>query len=220
MRLARVVSCILFVLAVAPPALVFAEDAAPAAASKLADTKLDEDFPRATLPDAISGQELSLVAARGPQATVLVCLATDCPISTEYTPTIVAIANAYRERGVAFVGINPNGGVTLEQMAAYARAEKLPFPFTKDAGGKISRKLLFSVTPEARVFDANGKLVYSGRVDDRYRRGGATDKDVAKDLENALDEVLAGKPVSAARTKAIGCPLQVAEPSTSTSPNR
>jgi thiol-disulfide isomerase/thioredoxin len=208
MRLARVVSCFLFVLlAVAPAAHVFAEDAAPAA-----DTKLDEDFPRATLPDAISGQDLSLVSSRGPQATVLVCLATDCPISTEYVPTIIAIANAYRERGVAFVGINPNGGVTLEQMAEYARAEKLPFPFTKDAGGKISRKLLFSVTPEARVFDASGKLVYSGRVDDRYRRGGATDKDVAKDLENALDEVLAGKPVSAARTKAIGCPLQVSEP--------
>jgi hypothetical protein len=196
-----------FVLLAGPCAVGFAEDASPAA-----EAKLDEDFPRATLPDAVSGQDLSLVAARGAHATVLVCLATDCPISTEYVPTIVAIANAYRARGVSFIGINPNGGVTLEQMTAYARAEKLPFPFTKDAGGKISRKLLFSVTPEARVFDATGKLVYSGRVDDRYRRGGASDKHVAKDLENALEEVLAGKPVSAARTKAIGCPLQVAEP--------
>src|SRR5690242_10284202 len=98
-RLARFLSCVL--LGVAPAALVFAEDGTRAADSKLTDAKLDEDFPRATLPDAISGQELNLVDARGPQATVLVCLATDCPISTEYVPTIVSIANAYRERGVA-----------------------------------------------------------------------------------------------------------------------
>lgn len=187
--------------------LTLAEDASRAVADSL-----DDDYPRATLPDAVTGQDLCLVSARGSKATVLVCLATDCPISTEYVPTITAIARAYRERGVAFIGINPNGGITLEQMAVYARDEKLPFPFTKDAGGKISRKLLFSVTPEARVYDASGKLVYSGRIDDRYRRGGASDKQVARDLEHALDEVLAGKPVSASRTKAIGCPLQVAEP--------
>jgi thiol-disulfide isomerase/thioredoxin len=197
---------LLTLLALATPQ-TFSEEASPAPAATL-----DEDYPRATLPDAVTGQDLCLVSARGSKATVLVCLATDCPISTEYVPTIAAIANDYRERGVAFIGINPNGGVTLEQMAAYAREQKLPFPFTKDAGGEISRRILFSVTPEARVYDAGGKLVYSGRIDDRYRRGGASDKNVAKDLENALEEVLAGKPVSAARTKAIGCPLQVAEP--------
>jgi len=139
-------------------------------------------------------------------------MSTDCPISNEFVPTILEIETAYRQRGVAFIGINPNGGETLEEMSGYARDNKLLFPFLKDAGGKVSRRLLFSVTPEARVFDSTGKLVYSGRIDDRYRRGGTSDASVAKDLENALEEVLAGEPVSAARTKAIGCPIQIAEP--------
>jgi thiol-disulfide isomerase/thioredoxin len=202
-----IIAPLLLLLPLNAAPLARAEDASPAAT-----VNLDDDYPRATLPDAISRQDLCLVSARGSKATVFVCLATDCPISTEYVPTIAAIAKSYRDRGVAFIAMNPNGGETLEHMATYARQQKLPFPFTKDAGGKVSRKLLFSVTPEARVYDARGKLVYSGRIDDRYRRGGASDKNVAKDLENALEEVLAGKPVSASRTKAIGCPLQVAEP--------
>jgi peroxiredoxin len=189
------------------PGRVFAGE--PTSPSKV---EVDDDFPKVVLRDAISGQDLCLTEARGQRATVLVCMSGDCPISTEYLPTILEIAAAYREQGVSFVGINPNGSQTLDLMAEYAREHKLPFPYLKDPGGKVSRRLLFSVTPEARVFDAAGKLVYGGRIDDRYRRGGTSDQNVAKDLENALDEVLAGKPVSASRTKAIGCPLQVAEP--------
>jgi peroxiredoxin len=173
---------------------------------------LADDYPRVSLPAAGCGGELSLAEARGRAATVLVCLSIDCPISNEYLPTINALAEEYRGRGVNFVGINPSGGQSLEQMAAYARERKLPFPFLKDAGGKVSRQLGYSVTPEARVFDAAGELVYSGRIDDRYRRGGATEANVARDLANALDEVIAGKPVSAARTKPVGCPIQIAEP--------
>jgi len=173
---------------------------------------LDEDFPRATLPDAISGKDLALIDGRGEQATVLICMSTECPISDEFMPTIVEIAATYRERGVKFIGINPNGGQTLDEMASYARDAKVPFPFLKDAGGKVARTLLFSVTPEARVFDRSGKLVYSGRIDDRYRRGGATDPNVSRDLKKALDEVLADKPVSASKTKPVGCPLQIGEP--------
>lgn len=183
-----------------------------AAASTSVAEELHEDFPQASLPDAISGEEQCLVAVRGEQATVLLCLATDCPISDEYLPTIIELAKEYSPRGVSFVGIDPNGIDTLETMAAYARENKIAFPLLKDTGGKISRRLLFSVTPEARVFDRTGKLVYSGRIDDRYRRGGASDPNVKRDLAEALNEVLAGKPVSAARTKAMGCPIQIVAP--------
>lgn len=182
------------------------------AASTSIAAELHADYPQASLPNAISGQQQCLVSARGEHATVLLCLATDCPISDEFLPTIIKIAKEYSPRGVSFVGIDPNGIDSLETMAAYAEENKLGFPFLKDAGGKISRRLLFSVTPEARVFDRTGRLVYSGRIDDRYRRGGARDPNVKRDLAEALDEVLAGKPVSASRTKAMGCPIQVVAP--------
>jgi thiol-disulfide isomerase/thioredoxin len=203
---------VLSMAALWPAAQAQAADAAKETDAKEAAAKLDEDYPRASLPDAVSGQDVCLESAAGKHATVLMCMSTECPISNEYVPTIVAIAQAYKDRGVAFLGINPSGGQELDEMAEYARQMKLPFPFLKDAGGKVSRELLYSVTPEARVFDSSGKLVYSGRIDDRYRRGGASDPEVSKDLEKALDEVLAGKPVSASRTRPVGCPIQVAQP--------
>jgi peroxiredoxin len=171
-----------------------------------------DEFPRVTLPAAGCGDELALDEARGRVATVLVCLSIDCPISTEYMPTINKLVAEYGKQGVKFVGINPNGGQSLSQMAEYAAAQKIGFPFVKDAGGKVSRSLGYSVTPEVRVFDAERKLVYRGRIDDRYRRGGASDPNVTRDLARALDEMLAGEPVSVARTKAVGCPIQIAEP--------
>jgi hypothetical protein len=63
-----------------------------------------------------------------------------------------------------------------------------------------------AVTPEAALFSARGELLYHGRIDDRYVDFGkykpAADK---HDLQDAIDEMLAGKPISEPATRAIGC---------------
>jgi hypothetical protein len=184
-----------------------ADDRAPAKASAPAD-----DYPAETLKTS-DGCELSLPAARGRVATVLVCMSVECPISNEYLPAIKDVAARYRQRGVSLVAINPNAGETLAVMGQYARQHKLLFPFARDEGGKIARRLLFNVTPEVCVFDAAGKIVYRGRIDDRYRAGGGQQgAKRSPDLARALDEVIAGKPVSQARTKPVGCPIQLSAP--------
>jgi hypothetical protein len=171
-----------------------------------------DEFPAETLKTS-DGCDLSLNAARGRSATVLVTLSVECPISGEFLPAIQELADAYRPRGVRLIAINPNGGETLAAMADYARQHQLAFPFVKDEGGKIARRMLFNVTPEVRLFDAAGKVVYRGRIDDRYRAGGGADRAKATpDLARALDEVLAGKPVSQARTRPVGCPIQLSAP--------
>jgi hypothetical protein len=171
----------------------------------------DSDFPLETLPEMTTGRDLALGEARGKAGTVLVSMSVECPISNEYVTTLVRIAEAYKPRGVNFMGFNPNGGETHRAVADYARENKISFPIVQDLGGKLARRLLVSVTPEVRVFDAEGKLIYSGRIDDRYRaRGGGVP--VQKDLENALEELLAGKPISVAKTKPMGCPLQINPP--------
>ncbi len=168
------------------------------------------EYPGETLP-ASDGSEVSLPAARGAKATVIMCMSVECPISNEFLPAIQETARAYRAKGVNFVGINPNGGESLEDMAAYAKEHELSFPFLKDEGGKVSRRLLFNVTPEARLFDTDGQIVYQGRVDNRYRAGGGQPGAMIKhDLADALDEVLAGQPVSQSRTRTVGCPIQLA----------
>jgi thiol-disulfide isomerase/thioredoxin len=150
---------------------------------------------------------------RGRAATVVLCLSVECPISDEFLPAIQELAKSYRDLGVRFVAINPNGGESLAAMAAYAKQHELPFPFLRDEGGKISRRLMFSVTPEARVFTPAGEIVYRGRIDDRYRAGGGQPgAKIKRDLADALDQLLAGQPISQARTRTVGCPIQIAAP--------
>jgi peroxiredoxin len=171
-----------------------------------------DEYPDASLKSCDG--ELSLRAARGRVATVIVCMSIECPISNEYLPTISRLAEAYRQRGVSFVGINPNAGETLEAMAEYARRHKLTFPFALDDDAKVARQLLFNVTPEVRVFDRSGTIVYRGRIDDRYRAGGGQPgAKTTPDLALALDELIAGKPVNKSRTQPVGCPIQRVAPS-------
>jgi hypothetical protein len=170
------------------------------------------EYPDATLPTTL-GCELSLPAARGNVATVLITMSVECPISNEYLPAIKATAARYRERGVNLVGINPNAGETLAAMTEYAQANKIDFPFARDTDAKVTRGLRASVTPEVCVFDRSGTIVYRGRIDDRYRAGGGQPgAKTTSDLERALDELLAGKPVSVAKTKVVGCPIQLVAP--------
>ncbi len=188
-------------------------DAAPGSAKSAAPATAElGEYPSESLI-ASDGSEVSLPAERGRVATVIVCLSVECPISNEFLSAVQALAKEYRSKGVNFVGINPNGGESLDEMAAYVKQHALSFPFLKDDGGKISRRLLFSVTPEARLFDSAGQIAYRGRIDDRYRPGsGQPDAKIKRDLADALDEVLAGKPVSQSRTRTVGCPIQPAAP--------
>lgn len=200
----RAIAITLTALAVLAAPLMAAEEASqgPKAASS------EDSYPQETLPDSAGGN-LSLPAARGRVATVLICMSVDCPISNEYLPTLNRLADKVRPQGVSCIGINPSSGQTLPDMAEHARQFKLTFPFVKDTGAKVCRRLSFQVTPEVCVFDSAGKLAYRGRIDDRYRsRAGATGETITPDLERAIDELTAGKPVGVTRTKAIGCPIQ------------
>jgi hypothetical protein len=168
---------------------------------------LHSDFPTDTLLD-IAGNKRSLVDLRGRVATVLVCWSVECPISNEYIPTLNRLAERYAPRGIQLIAVDPNAGETLEAMRAHAQEQRLALPFLADEGGKVARRLRFEVTPEVRVFDAEGALVYRGRIDDRYRSGSGGKPSIA-DLEQVFDALLAGKPIAQSRTKPVGCPVQV-----------
>ncbi|MGD9722581.1 MAG: redoxin domain-containing protein [Pirellulales bacterium] len=184
--------------------------AANSVAATSAVKRVADEYPRETLARA-GGCNLALADARGRAATVLVCMSVECPISNEFLPAIKELAAEYRPRGVNLIGLDPNAGESLEAMAAYTKHHAITFPFLRDEEAKVSRRLLFNVTPEVRVFDAAGQIVYRGRIDDRYRAGGGQPgAKITRDLALALDELLAGKPVSQARTRAVGCPIQLA----------
>jgi mono/diheme cytochrome c family protein len=140
------------------------------------------------------------------KAVVVVFLGTECPASNAFLPVLVGLHKGYAGKGVAFLGVNANLQDTPDKVAAHAREHDIPFPVLKDVGNRLADRLGARRTPEALVLDPAGRVLYRGRIDDQFGVGHARPgKPTRRDLAEAIDEVLAGKPVSVADTPVSGC---------------
>jgi hypothetical protein len=110
----------------------------------------------------------------------------------------------YADRGVTFLAINSNKAENVEQIKKHAKKNGFTFPVLKDEKNVIADKLSASVTPEAYVLNSDLEMLYQGRIDDSKNESGIK----TKDLRKTLDEVLTGKAVSVAKTKAFGCTIK------------
>ena len=106
-------------------------------------------LPDIELPTA-GGQSVTLKALRGEQATVLVFISAECPISNGYVPTLNEIAKDYAARGVAVVAVNPNDGQSLREIAEHVREFQIGYRVLKDAGAKLAGTLNATHCPEAK----------------------------------------------------------------------
>jgi len=160
-----------------------------------------------TLPTA--GQdEQTLQSKLGKRATIIVFLSTECPISNGYLPTLNRLSDEQKDAGVTILGINSNQSQTLQAMTRHAREFSIGFPVFRDPAGEVAGALKATTCPEVMLLDANQKIVYRGRIDDRYtRRGGASRTVGRADLELALHSLLAGTPIEVTETKVTGCPI-------------
>ena len=161
--------------------------------------------PNFTLPDAETDQARSLSSLmQGSKATVVMFLSVNCPYSNAYNARMIALAQKYAPKGVSFVGIFSDQNEPKTEIAAYAKAQKFPFPALVDKGDIAADAYTAHVTPETYVINSRGVLVYHGRIDN--------DMDPANvhthDLANSIDETLAGKAVAKAQTKAFGCSIK------------
>ncbi len=139
------------------------------------------------------------------KATVLVFTTTTCPLVQRYLPVLNRLEKDYRGKGVQFVAVNVGPDDTIRAMAAQAVEYDAEYPFVKDQGARCAAALGVTHTPEVAVLDAQRKLCYRGRIDDQYRLGGARPRPTRHDLKEALDSILAGKPVAVAETPVDGC---------------
>jgi peroxiredoxin len=160
----------------------------------------DYDF---TLKD-YNGKEHKLSDYLDSKVVVVMFIATECPISNNYNERMVRIHNEYKEKGVAFIGINSNKQEDVDAIKQHAAENNFSFPVLKDVDNKIADNYSASVTPEVYVLDKNKNVLYHGRIDDSRSESGVK----SKDLSNALDEILNGKPVTVTETKAFGCTIK------------
>jgi peroxiredoxin len=155
------------------------------------------------LPD-VNGTEHSLKSLAGKNGAVLLFIATKCPVSNAYNDRMEKLAQDYKAKGVNVIGINSNSTEPSSEVKSHAAEKHLSFAILKDEGNKIADRLGATRTPEAYVIDAAGKLVYHGRIDNSQKLEGIS----ANDLRDALDEMVAGKPVTKTGGAAFGCTIK------------
>jgi hypothetical protein len=162
----------------------------------------------AVLAQTLGGGSVdALQAPAGTKAIVFIFTSTDCPISNRYAPEIRRIADTFTPQGVVFRVVYPSPAedarAIREHMAAYSYTGALePLRDPKLALVKFAG---VTVTPEAAVI-AGGKVVYRGRIDDRYvDLGRERPAPSRRDLFDALTAIVAGKPAPQAVTQAVGC---------------
>jgi peroxiredoxin len=139
-----------------------------------------------------------------------------CPVSQLYEGRIEKLYREYRNKGVAFVAINPNNpksvrlnecGYTdvndsLEEMKIRKAFRNIDWPYLYDGETQgVSIKFGVVATPHIYLFDQARKLQYQGRIDDNQRE----ELVKTQDARNALEAMLAGKPVPVTDTNAFGC---------------
>lgn len=137
---------------------------------------------------------------------VLVFTRSDCPISNRYAPRIRELCEVYESRGVEFCVVYPDPRETESSMRAHRAEYGLTCRGLLDADHTLTNATQAQITPEAVVYDRDGRQVYRGRIDDRYVDYGRTRAEpTTDDLRDALEACLHDRPVGAPVTKAIGC---------------
>lgn len=152
----------------------------------------------------LDGKPFALsTTARGQKAVVLMFISTQCPYSNAYNAQMKDLASAYASKGVLFVGINSNKTENASKAVSHAKANGHTFPIMKDPDNKVADLYDAQRTPEVFVVDSQGKVQYHGRITADHE-----DPASSPDLKNALDALLAGKPIARSETKAFGCTIK------------
>ncbi len=174
--------------------LVLLATAIPALASDLRLVDLD-------------GRQLDPIAARPTaRATVLIFTTTDCPIANRYAPEINRLAAAFGAREIAFWLVYANPAEARNAIDAHRTRFGYSLPVLRDPRHDVIKSLGISVTPEAAVLDREGRTLYRGRIDDRYvELGVERAAPTQRDLNDALESIVAGKPIATPTTRAVGC---------------
>lgn len=191
-----------------------------AAPADLKTLEIGAAAPDFKLP-GVDGRTYTLADFADAKVLAVVFTCNHCPTAQAYEDRLIKMHADYKDRGVALVAISPNDaeavrldelgytdlGDSLEDMKIRAKDRKFAFPYLYDGETqKTSAAYGALATPHVFIFDRQRKLRYVGRVDDSEVK---TVK--SHDARNAIDALLAGKPVPVEKTRVFGCSTKWAD---------
>jgi peroxiredoxin len=158
----------------------------------------------------VDGRFLSIADAHGEKGTLVIFACNHCPWVQAWQTRMVTLGNEYRGKGIGVVCVNSNDPSayptdSLAAMKQVAVREGYHFPYVVDATSDVARAFGASRTPEAFLFDRTGHLVYHGAIDDNAHQPEQVEH---RYLRDALDALLAGRPIGAAEVPFIGCTIK------------
>jgi thiol-disulfide isomerase/thioredoxin len=171
------------------------------------------------------GKTYSLTSFDKSDILVIIFTCNHCPTAQAYEDRIIQLTNDYAAKKVSVIAIMPNDpssinldelgytdmGDSFEEMKLRAKEKKFNFPYLYDGENeKVALAYGPIATPHVFIFDKKRILRYSGRIDNIEK---PTKTPTERDARNAIDDLLAGKPVSVPSTKVFGCSIKWSEKS-------
>ncbi|MBX2846403.1 MAG: thioredoxin family protein [Saprospiraceae bacterium] len=167
--------------------------------------------PDFSLPDTISGKQLSLNELRGEHATVVMFICNHCPFVKHVDQGIIDLANDYSSQGISFIAISSNDVENYPQdhpdlMKVEAARLGYPFPYLYDASQEVAKAYSAACTPDFSIFDQDLVAVYRGQLDDARPGNGLPVN--GSSIRAALDALLEGREVNSDQKPSIGCNIK------------
>lgn len=172
---------------------------------------LGTQAPELTLPDTVSGKDLSLQGLKGENATVVMFICNHCPFVKHIEPELVKLGRDYPAKGVGIIAISSNDVNNYpedspEKMKSLALSLGYNFPYLYDESQQVAKAFDAACTPDFYIFDKDLKCVYRGQLDDS--RPGNDIPLTGNDLREALNSILSSKQVSSIQKPSVGCNIK------------
>ncbi|MCU0441284.1 MAG: thioredoxin family protein [Bacteroidia bacterium] len=159
------------------------------------------------------GKMISLASYPKAKGAIVVFTCNHCPFSQAYEQRIIELHKQFAPKGYPVIAINPNDKTrspedSYENMVIRAREKKYPFAYLYDESQEIAKTYGATRTPHVYLLQKKGNqfiVVYTGAIDDNSEEPEAVTE---KFVSNAIQQLLASKPVTKATTKAIGCSIK------------
>lgn len=159
---------------------------------------------------SVSKEDVTLSGAKTDKGLIVMFSCNTCPYVIKSQARTTEVMKYAKAKGLGMVIVNSNEAKrdsddSYKAMSKYAKKQGYEVPYVVDENSAMANAFGATRTPEVFLFDANGKLVYKGAMEDNPANPSESQSMFLKD---AIDNMLSGKTIDPNSTKSIGCTIK------------